>query len=102
VEKKVLKGYARGQEPITCRPADILEPELAEAKARVKDVPGVDKFDIMTAAIYDITGTQYVKIKHGVEPMPESMKEKTLDDIKAEDAAMEECMKQFKAKKAGA
>jgi pyruvate carboxylase subunit B len=99
VEKKVLKGYARGQEPITCRPADILEPELAEAKARVKAVPGADKFDVMTAAIYDITGTQYVKIKHGVEPMPAAMKPKTLDDVKAEDAAMEECMKQFKAKK---
>ncbi|MFH2128711.1 MAG: pyruvate carboxylase subunit B [Pseudomonadota bacterium] len=101
VEKKVLKGYARGQEPITCRPADILEPELDHAKSRVKDIPGADKFDVMTAAIYDITGTQFVKIKRGVEPMPATMKGKTLEDVKAEDAALDQCMKQFKAKKTG-
>ena len=102
VRKKVLKGYARGQDPITCRPADILEPEMDEAKARVKDIPGADKFDVMTAAIYDITGTQFVKIKRGQEDMPAAMKGKTLEDIKAEDAAMEKCMQDFKAKKAGA
>ena len=101
VRKTVLKGYARGQDPITCRPADILEPEMDEAQARVKDIPGADKFDVMTAAIYDITGTQFVKIKRGVEPMPAAMKGKTLDDVKAEDAAMEKCMEDFKAKKAG-
>ncbi len=100
VRKKVLKGYARGQEPFEGRPADILEPELDQAKERVKDIPGADKFDVMTAAIYDITGTQFVKIKHGLEPMPESMKPKTLEDVAEEDKAMEECMKQYKAQKA--
>ena len=49
------------------------------AKARVKDIPGVDKFDVMTAAIYDQTGTEFVKIKHGVVPMPESMKPKAAE-----------------------
>ena len=32
VQKKALKGYSRGEEPITCRPAEVLEPELEKAK----------------------------------------------------------------------
>jgi pyruvate carboxylase subunit B len=77
VRKKALKGYPRGTEPFDGRPADILEPEMDAARERVKDIPGADKFDVMTAAIYDITGTQFVRIKHGLEPMPEAMKPKS-------------------------
>jgi pyruvate carboxylase subunit B len=68
-------------DPFDGRPADILEPELDQAKERVKDIPGADKWDVMTSAIYDITGTQLVKIKRGLEPMPDSMKGKTLEDV---------------------
>ena len=75
-----------------------LEPELDKARERVKDIPGADKFDVMTSAIYDITGTQFVRIKHGLEPMPAAMKGKTLDDVKAEDAIIAECKKQAKEK----
>ncbi|MEW5914424.1 MAG: pyruvate carboxylase subunit B [Thermodesulfobacteriota bacterium] len=96
---KILKGFKFGKEPFDARPADILEPEMGAAQERVKDVPGVDKFDVMTAAIYDITGTEYVKIKRGVKPLPAAMKPKTLEDIKAEDAAIAECKKQLAAKK---
>ena len=38
VQKKALKGYDRGEEPITCRPAEVLEPELEKAK---KDTEGL-------------------------------------------------------------
>ncbi len=98
VRAKALKKYPRGSEPITCRPADILEPEMDKAKERVKDIPGADKFDVMTSAIYDITGTQFVRIKHGLEPMPAAMKGKTLDDVKGEDAFIADCKKQAKEK----
>ena len=81
---KVLKGYARGSEPFDGRPADILDPEMDAAKARVADISGADKFDVMTSAIYDQTGTQFVRIKHGLEEMPANMKGKTLEDIAAE------------------
>ena len=57
VRAKVLKGYARGSEPFDGRPADILDPEMDAAKARVADISGADKFDVMTSAIYDQTGT---------------------------------------------
>jgi pyruvate/oxaloacetate carboxyltransferase len=70
VRKKALKRHPRGSEPITCRPADVIEPELHLAKERVKDVPGADRFDVMTSALYDITGTEFVRKKHGLPPQP--------------------------------
>jgi pyruvate/oxaloacetate carboxyltransferase len=99
LRKKLLKGYPRGDAPFDGRPADVLEPEMDAAKARVAEAPGADKFDVMTAAIYDITGTQFVKIKHGLEPMPEAMKGKTLEDIAEEDKALDECKKKLAEKK---
>jgi pyruvate/oxaloacetate carboxyltransferase len=92
LQKQLMRGYSR-DEAVTCRPADVIEDEMSEAQARVKDIPGADKFDVMTAALYDITGTQWVKIKHGLEPMPENMKGKTLEDIKKEDEIMADCKK---------
>ncbi|MGD8563223.1 MAG: pyruvate carboxylase subunit B [Desulfarculaceae bacterium] len=98
VREKCLRGYPRGSEPFSGRPADILEPELDKAKERVKDIPGADKWDVMTSAIYDITGTQFVKIKRGQEEMPEAMKPKTLEDLAEEDRIRKECMEKAKAK----
>jgi hypothetical protein len=34
VQKKALKGYDRGEEPITCRPAEVLEPEMEKPRKR--------------------------------------------------------------------
>jgi oxaloacetate decarboxylase alpha subunit/pyruvate carboxylase subunit B len=34
LQKKALKGYPRGEEPITCRPAEVLEPELEKLKPK--------------------------------------------------------------------
>jgi pyruvate/oxaloacetate carboxyltransferase len=99
VRQKVLKGYPRGQDPFEGRPADILEPEMDEAKQRVADIPEADRFDVMTAAIYDITGTQYVRIKHGKEPMPQAMKPRTLEDVKKENEALEKCKQEVLGKK---
>ncbi len=101
LRQKLLKGYPRGDAPFEGRPADVLEPEMDQARERVKEVPGADKFDVMTAAIYDITGTQFVKIKHGLEPMPESMKPKSLEDVAQEDAILEECKKKLQEEKKG-
>ncbi|MEK7281828.1 MAG: pyruvate carboxylase subunit B, partial [Chloroflexota bacterium] len=38
VQKRVLKGYPRGDKPITVRAADILEPEMDKHKDAVKDI----------------------------------------------------------------
>jgi len=84
VQKMVLKHYKRGQEPITSRPADMLEPELDKARELVKDFTS-DIGDIITAAIYPITGLRFLKWKYGLEEPPPEVKAKTLEDVQRED-----------------
>jgi pyruvate/oxaloacetate carboxyltransferase len=73
VQKIVLKRHKRGQTPITGRPADHLEPELAEDKKKIGDLAKTDE-DLLVYALYPSTGEQYLKWKYGVEPMPDSVK----------------------------
>jgi len=84
VQKIVLKYYKRGQTPVTCRPADLLEPELDTAREAVKDFTQ-DIGDVLTAAIYPITGIRFLKWKYGLETPPLEVKPKTLADIRRED-----------------
>jgi len=84
VQKKSLKGYERGEEPITCRPAEVLEPELEQAK---KDTEGLaqDLDDVILYAIYPITGKRFLNWKYGKEDPPPEVKPRTLEGIKEED-----------------
>jgi oxaloacetate decarboxylase alpha subunit/pyruvate carboxylase subunit B len=84
VQKKALKGYGRGEEPITCRPAEVLEPELENAKKDVEDLTKeID--DVITYALYPITGKRFLKWKYGLEDPPPEVKGRTLEEIKAEE-----------------
>jgi pyruvate carboxylase subunit B len=85
VQKIVLKGYERGEEPITCRAADILEPELEKAKEDTKGI-AKDIGDVLIYALYPTTGMAFLKAKYGMAPPPPTAeKPKTLEDIKRED-----------------
>ncbi len=84
VRELVLKYYKRGQTPVTCRPADLLEPELDKAREAVKDF-SQDIGDVLTAAIYPTTGLRFLKWKYGLETPPPEVKPKTLEDIQRED-----------------
>ncbi|RLC61880.1 MAG: carboxylase, partial [Chloroflexi bacterium] len=84
VQEIVLKHYKRGQTPITCRPADMIEPELDKAKEAVKDI-SQDIGDVLIGAIYPITGIRFLKWKYGLETPPPELKPKTMEDIKRED-----------------
>jgi len=92
VQKKALKGYPRCETPIDCRPADILEPELEKAK---KEVEGLAKDidDVLIYALFPTTGKRFLKWKYGLEPIPDEVKPKTLEDVKRE----EELIKKAKA-----
>ena len=83
VQKKALKGYPRGTTPITCRAADVLEPEMEKAKEATKDI-AKDIGDILTYALYPQTGMRFLRWKYGLEEPPESVKPKTLEDVKRE------------------
>ncbi len=81
VVKAVLKGYPRGEEPITGRPADYLEPELEQAKEDAKDI-AKDIGDVLTYALYPTTGMKFLRMKYGLEPIPPEMRPKTLDEAR--------------------
>ncbi|MDP2730440.1 MAG: pyruvate carboxylase subunit B [Dehalococcoidales bacterium] len=84
IQKIVLKRYKRGQTPIDHRPADLLEPELDTAREAVKDFTS-DIGDIITAAIYPLTGLRFLKWKYGLETPPPEVRPKTLDELQGED-----------------
>jgi len=85
VQKKALKGYERGEEPITCRPAEVLEPELEKAKEETQGL-AVDLDDVLIYALYPVTGKRFLKWKYGKEQPPPEVRPRTLEDAKAEQA----------------
>jgi pyruvate carboxylase subunit B len=93
VQKKVLKGYKRGETPITGRAADFIEPELEEDRKKIGDLARTEE-DLLTYALYPTTGEQFLKWKYGLEEIPDGVKPKTLEDVKRED----ELVAQAKAK----
>ncbi len=84
VQKKALKGYPRGEEPITCRPAEVLEPELDKAKEEVGSL-AKDIDDVILYAQFPVTGKKFLEWKYGVTPAPESVKAISLEDVKKRD-----------------
>jgi pyruvate carboxylase subunit B len=83
VQKKALKGYARGEKPINCRPAEVLEPELEKAKKEIGDL-AVDLDDLLIYALYPVTGKKFLQWKYGKEKPPKEVEPRTLDDIRSE------------------
>ena len=66
VQKVALKGYERGEEPVTVRAADMLEPELEKAKEATKEVAkNID--DVITYALYPTTGMRFLRLKYGLD-----------------------------------
>ena len=84
VTKEVLKDYERGQEPVSGRAADYLEPEMDQAK-EATDGLAQDIGDVLTYALYPVTGLRFLKWKYGLEPIPDEVKAKTLEQINAEE-----------------
>jgi len=84
IQKAILKGYERGETPITVRPGEILEPEWDKAVAATKGLAKNDG-DVLIYALYPTTGSRFLKWKYGMEAVPEEVKGKTLEQIKLED-----------------
>jgi pyruvate carboxylase subunit B len=84
VQKKALKGYARGEEPITCRPAEVLEPEMEKAKEEIGDL-AADMDDLVLYAIYPVTGRKFLGWKYGKEDIPAEVMPRTMETAIAED-----------------
>lgn len=84
VQKKALVGYPRGEKPITVRPGDVIEPGMEKVKAETEGL-AKDIDDQLIVAIYNLTGKKFLKIKYGKEPMPEEMKARTMEQVKADE-----------------
>ena len=83
LRKKALKDYPRGEQHIEVRPGSVLEPEMEAVKAAAKGL-AKDIDDEVLLALYPVTGKKFLKIKYGLEEMPEDMKAKTLEDVAKE------------------
>jgi pyruvate carboxylase subunit B len=81
--RTILKGYDRGQEPITANPSDLLDPELDAAGEAVRDISS-DIEDVLTYALYPTTGMRFLRIKHGLDPVPDEMKPPAPDGVSDE------------------
>lgn len=83
VQAKALKGYPKGETPITVRPGDVIPPAL---EAVQKETEGLAKTldDQLIVALYNVTGKKFLRIKYELEPMPEEMKPITMEEVKAQ------------------
>jgi len=85
VQQKALKGYPRGEEPITCRPAEVLEPELEKARKEIGDL-AADMDDLLIYALFPVTGRKFLEWKYGRAEVPDSVKPITLEYVQKQDA----------------
>ena len=83
VRAKALKDYKRGQAPITCRPGDVLEPEMDAIKDKVKGL-AKDIDDTLIVALYPVTGERFLKWKYGIESVPAETQAKTIEQVNHE------------------
>ncbi|MCL0059863.1 pyruvate carboxylase subunit B [Dehalococcoidia bacterium] len=89
IQKMILKGYERGETPITGRAADMLGPELEKAKEESKEFARTIQ-DVLLYALYPTTGARFLKYKYGIDKtIPDDWKPprapKTMEEIKKED-----------------
>ncbi|EAB6934568.1 biotin/lipoyl-binding protein, partial [Salmonella enterica] len=79
LQARVLEGAA----PVTCRPADLLKPELAELEADVKrqaqekgiQLAGNAIDDVLTVALFPQPGLKFLENRHNpaaFEPLPQA------------------------------
>ena len=67
------KALSDGQERIQGNPADTLAPEMDAARDAVAAITS-DIEDVLTYALYPATGLNFLRIKHGLDEMPDDMK----------------------------
>ena len=81
VQKIVLKGYDKGETPITCRPADILKPEMESAREATKGL-AKDIGDVLIYALYPTTGLRFLKWKYGLESLRRILRQRPSRKLK--------------------
>jgi len=83
LQQLALKGYPRGETPITCRPADVLEPELEKAAAEIGDL-AKSRADLLLYDMFPTTGKRFLAVRAGKEAAPPEWTPRTLEDAQKE------------------
>jgi pyruvate carboxylase subunit B len=96
VQRIALKGHSR--EAIDCRPADLLEPELDQAREATRDIDddigdviAENMGNVLIYALFPKEGKAFLRAKYGLaSPPPTTETPKTLEDIEREDELIKE------------
>jgi pyruvate carboxylase subunit B len=91
VQEKALKGYPRGETPITCRPAEVIEPELEKAKKEIGDL-AVDMDDLLVYALYPVTGKKFLQYKYGQEEPPAAVRPISMEQVRKREALVKKAL----------
>jgi pyruvate carboxylase subunit B len=89
IDPDIQKTILKDKLPITCRPADLLEPELEKAKAESKEF-AKNIQDVLIYALFPTSGARFLKYKYGIDKtIPDEWKPphapRTLEEVKRED-----------------
>ena len=63
LKKKIL---AEGEQPLTCRPADLIEPGYEKIKTECADIARTEE-DILTCAMFPQVGREFLCVKYGAD-----------------------------------
>ncbi len=74
VNEEIKKKIIGDQEPITCRPADLLKPEFEQMKEKYKDIARCDE-DVLSLALFESVATDFLKKKYKLVPEIEETEE---------------------------
>jgi oxaloacetate decarboxylase alpha subunit len=62
ISKEIQDIILKGEEPITCRPADLIEPELENIKNQIKEYMEQDE-DVLTYALFPQVAEKFFKYR---------------------------------------
>ena len=82
INQELYKEAIGDEEPITCRPADLLEPELEAARTKLEEENLIKKEeDVLTYAMYPTIAEKFLKGEAVAEDIPEPKLEYTASNI---------------------
>ena len=82
INQELYKEAIGDEEPITCRPADLLEPELENAQKKLEELGLIKKpEDVLTYALYQTVAEKFLKGEAVSEEIPEPKHEYTASNI---------------------
>jgi pyruvate carboxylase subunit B len=94
IAPEIQEAMLGEKKPISCRPADLLAPELEKAREESKEFARNIQ-DVLTYALFPATGARFLKYKYGIDKtIPDEWKPphapKTLEEAKKEDELIAE------------